>query len=306
MYKLIPSPAVKSISSTASQHPICSLLLRISVVTTTLLAAAPASATEFECSSDQETRHIRIDYPGFDHLCEVSVTKEDESREVKWYADSDSSFCSVKIIDLVEKHEDLWGFSCEEWPDYDGIDELSARQRKFLDELVKSSRTTNSNDTQYTLLGTRALVSPLANDDAEKSADLLAVQLFMGRVPSGSSVSQSDTDTDVSATPAIAAALAAPAMSNRILLIEDDGQSYNTLATQDNLNELIEIDKAGYSLDSAMIDQVFPNGEVQVTTLVSAPGDDSSTLPSCFGRQRFRSADDGLLAIDEHQFVCGN
>jgi len=100
MYKLIPSLAAKSTFSLTWLRPIGSIgsiLLKIAVVKTALLAAAPASATEFECSSDQETRLIRVDYPGFEHLCEVSVTKEDESREVKWYADSDSSFCSVKI-----------------------------------------------------------------------------------------------------------------------------------------------------------------------------------------------------------------
>jgi len=302
MYKLLPSPVFKSVSSLAS---LPSALLKIAAVTTAFVAAAPALATEYECRSNQETRLIRVDYPGFDHLCEVSVTKEDQSREVKWYADSDSSFCSVKIIDLVEKHQDLWGFSCEEWPDYDGIDELSVRQRKFLDDLVKSSRTTNSDNAQYTLLGTRALVSPIANDDAEKSADLLAVQLFMGRVPSGNT-NPDQTTGDDAASPELAAAFVAPAMANRILLIEDNGQSYNTLATQDNLNELIEVDRAGYSLDSAMIDQIYPNGEVEVTTLVSAPGDDSSALPSCYGSLRFTSADEGLLAISEHEFVCSN
>lgn len=297
MYKLIPFPIIKPLTAKA---PAFSLAL----VAIALMAAQPVLATEYECRSSQETRHIRVDYPGFDHLCEVSVTKEDESRDVKWYADSDSSFCSDKIVELVKKHEDLWGFSCEEWPDYDGIDDLSPRQRKFLDDLVKSTRTTNRDDNQYTLLGTRALVGPLSNEDAEKSADLLAVQLFMGRVPSASTTSQGDTTVDQAASPALAAALVAPAMSNRILLIRDDGQNYNTLATQDNLNELIEINKAGYSLDSAMIDQIYPNGEVEVTTLVSAPGDDISSLPSCYGRQRFKSADDGLLAINEHQFFC--
>jgi len=303
MYKLLPSPVFKPASSSTS---LPSVLLKIAAVTTAFLVAPPTLATEYECRSNQETRLIRVDYPGFDHLCEVSVTKEDQSREVKWYADSNSSFCSVKIVDLVEKYQDLWGFSCEEWPDYDGIEELSVRQRKFLDDLVRSSRTTNNDNAQYTLLGTRALVGPLTNDDAENSADLLAVQLFMGRVPSGSNSNPDQTSGDGAESPALAAALVAPAMANRILLIEDNGQSYNTLATQDNLNELIEIDRAGYSLDSAMIDQIHPNGEVEVTTLVSAPGDDSSALPSCYGSQRFTSADEGLLAISEHEFVCSN
>jgi len=297
MYKLIPSRIYKP-------SFVQTRFFSIAVMTIASLAAVPVLATEYECRSDQETRHIRVDYPGFDHLCEVSINKAGGSRDVKWYADAASTFCSDKIIDLVEKHEDLWGFSCEQWPDYDGIDELSPRQRKFLDELVKSNRTTERDDARYTLLGTRALVGPLQNDDTEKSADLLAVQLFMGRVPSGPA--QGDTTVEEAASPALAAALAAPPMSNRILLIRDDGESYDTLASQDNLNELIEINKAGYSLDSAMIDQVHPNGEVDVTTLVSAPEDESASLPSCYGRQRFKTADDGLLAIGEHQLVCSN
>jgi len=257
MFKLIPSLISKPLTVKAP-------LFSMAMVAIPFLAVPPVLATEYECRSDQEIRHIRVDYPGFDHLCEVSINKEGGSRDVKWYADAASSFCSDKIVDLVKKHEDLWGFSCEQWPDYDGIDELSPRQRKFLDELVKSSRTTERDDAQ-------------TNGDAEKSADLLAVQLFMGRVPSTSA-----TANDDSASPALAAALAkkTPPMSNRVLLIRDDGKSYDTLVTQDNLNELIEINKAGYTLDSAMIDQIHPNGEVDVTTLVTAPDDDASAPKS--------------------------
>ena len=126
------------------------------------LLSAELFASEYECQSGQQTRHIRIDYPGYDHLCEVSVTRSGQPREVKWYANSDSTFCSKKIIELVDKHQNEWGFSCERQPDHDGINELNLRQRKFLDNLVRQNRTIDNNDTEFVLLGTRALIEPVS------------------------------------------------------------------------------------------------------------------------------------------------
>ena len=90
-----------------------------------ILFTTPVLATEYECRSGGDIRQIRVDYPGVKHLCEVSVNSGRSSREVKWYADVESTFCSEKIVELIGKYENQWGYTCEEWPDHDGIDELS-------------------------------------------------------------------------------------------------------------------------------------------------------------------------------------
>jgi len=173
------------------------------------LLSAQLLAGEYECHSGQQTRLIRIDYPGYEHLCEVSVTRLGQQREVKWYADSDSTFCSNKIIELVGKHQNEWGFSCERQPDHDGINELNLR---------------------------RALLEPSTTTKNNSVADLLAIQLFMARLASvepqastangsGSTLSNGQNGPqDNTAT-----------LANRVILYADDGENYNTLATLDIL-----------------------------------------------------------------------
>jgi len=43
-------------------------------------------------------------------LCEVSVTLQNGERDVKWYANSNSTFCTEKTIELKTKYETQWGF----------------------------------------------------------------------------------------------------------------------------------------------------------------------------------------------------
>ncbi len=269
------------------------------------LLSAQLLAGEYECHSGQQTRLIRIDYPGYEHLCEVSVTRLGQQREVKWYADSDSTFCSNKIIELVGKHQNEWGFSCERQPDHDGINELNLRQRKFLDNLVRENRTIYTDETEFVLLGTRALLEPSTTTKNNSVADLLAIQLFMARLASvepqastangsGSTLSNGQNGPqDNTAT-----------LANRVILYADDGENYNTLATLDNLNSAIEIEEQGYHLDSVLIDTLHPNGDLDVSTLIAAPDDDPNALPSCYGTQRFRRTTAGLLAEAQHQFTC--
>ena len=269
------------------------------------LASTAVMASEYECRSGQQTRHIRIDYPGYDHLCEVSVTKLGQSREVKWYADQDSTFCSEKIIELVNKHQNQWGFSCEQWPNNDGLDELNTRQRKFLDTLVQKNRLIDNNDVEFVLLGTRALIEPSKTNNKKAAADLLAIQLFMANL--ASAAPDANTGSDTLATPSINQNDLhdnTTTLANRVILFADDGESYDTLATLDNLNNFIEIAEQGYHLDSAMIDTLHPNGDLDVSTLIAAPDDDPRSLPSCYGTQRFRKTATGLLAINQHQFTC--
>lgn len=269
------------------------------------LLSAELFASEYECHSGQQTRHIRIDYPGYDHLCEVSVTRPGQPREVKWYANSDSTFCSKKIIELVGKHQNQWGFSCEQQPDHGGINKLNLRQRKFLDNLVRQNRTIDNNDTEFILLGTRALIEPSTTTNNSSVADLLAIQLFMARLGStepqasaatgtGATISNNQNDTQDNTT----------TLANRVILYADDGEKYDTLATLDNLNNVIEIEEQGYYLDSVLIDTLHPNGDLDVSTLIAAPDDDPNALPSCYGTQRFQRTAAGLLAVAQHQFTC--
>lgn len=271
------------------------------------LISAPVVATEYECRSGNDIRYIRVDYPGVNHLCEVSVTSSNKRREVKWYADSESTFCSEKIIELTGKYQNQWGYSCEEWPDHDGIDELSSRQRKYLDELVRNNRSTEYKERPYTLLGTRALQASLAANNATTNAstpisengNLLAVQLFLGRI-------NSEVDSESSETPGenVSQDDAMPSVANRLIIIQDDGESYETLSTLEDLSAVIEIDRDGYLLDSVIIETLHPNGDLDVSTLVAAPSDNPEALPSCYGYQRLKRTDNGLESAGEHQIFC--
>ncbi len=272
-----------------------------------------ALATEYECRSGNDVRYIRVDYPGVNHLCEVSVTSAGNQREVKWHADFESTFCSNKIIELTGKYQNQWGYTCEEWPDHDGIDELSNRQRKYLDELVQNNRNTQYKDRQYTLLGTRALLASLAinstssNTSGNAGSDngLLAVQLFLGRIKSVNDRTESAVagNGGSSGFEAIEDDIN-PVVANRLIIVRDDGSNYQTLSTLDDLSSLIEIDREGYLLDSVIIETLHPNGDLDVSTLVASPEDDPDSIPSCYGYQRLKRTDSSLESAGKHQIFC--
>lgn len=274
---------------------------QITILALILSAAAVATvhASEFQCKSGQDHRFIRIDYPGRDHLCEVSVTKRDNTRDVKWWADFDSTFCSDKIVELVGKYQNLWGYSCEEWPSVDGIEKLSLRHRKLLDDVVKQTLQQATNDSPpYAILGTRALAGEMLAESTAQTLNLLAIQFFMTRVGA-----QTERDLDGEGSGDNPATdLLSPV--NRMLIIEDDGESHRTLTSLPELKDHIQVDKEGYSLDSVVIDTMYSSGEFDVSTLVSAPGDHPEAAPSCYGQQRFKATDDGVQSVDKHRFVC--
>jgi len=274
-----------------------------------LFTCLPVLATEYECRSGADVRYVRVDYPGVAHLCEVSVNHDDNQRDVKWYADTDSTFCSTKIEELIGKYETQWGYSCDEWPDHDGIDNLSPRQRKFLDKLVKSNRNTEYKEQEYTLLGTRALIgsyiAPSLGSEPQNAGNLLAFQLFLGRVKQATPVSASDASSEIPVQRTQETEETQPLpVANRVIFVQDDGESYQTLATLEDLNTIIEIEKEGYTLDSVIIDSLNAKGELDVSTLVAAPDDDPEAVPSCFGRKRFKTTESGLEALSEHRIIC--
>lgn len=265
----------------------------------------PAHATEYECRAGQQIRQIRMDYPGYEHLCEVSVTKRDQLREVRWYANSVSTFCSEKIDELVAKHQSEWGFSCERLPDHDGLDNLTTRQRQFLDSLVRQNRFVEAQEHELVLLGTRALVEQSEPTIASAEGSLLAVQLFMARTGTQTTtLPEQDNGQQSEADAAATVSYSSNSLANRLVLVEDNGETYDTVATLEDLNQLIRIDENGYSLDSAMIDNLDPNGNFEVSTLVAAPGDNPDNLPSCYGLQRFEKTTGGIQPVGKHEFVC--
>ncbi len=272
----------------------------------TLIISLPAFSTEFECRAGQQVRQIRLDYPGYEHLCEVSVTKRNQQREVRWYANSVSTFCSEKISELVAKHQNEWGFSCEQLPDHNGIEKLTVRQRQILDTLVRQNRYVESRNNDLVLLGTRTLVEPSTTTVTSTSNSLLAVQLFMSKTLPQTTQPNTDPIQQENVVELAAAngPFSADNFANRLVLLEDNGESYDTVATLEDLNQLIQIDENGYSLDSVLIDKLHPNGNFDVSTLVAAPGDDPENLPSCYGQQRFVRTSGGIQPEGRHVFVC--
>lgn len=152
-------------------------VIRLTTLLIAALVVAPnASALEFECEVPGDTRYIRVDIPGEDHLCEVSITYEETGvREVKWYADNDSLFCSARAYQMVEKYESTWNYDCSTWPDRDGIDLLSPTQRLILDQRILSL-TAEGREAQppFTIQSIKATAStPL-----DKQPGKLALQFF--------------------------------------------------------------------------------------------------------------------------------
>ena len=141
-----------------------------------LISPSVASALEFQCEIPNDTRYLRVEIPGEEYLCEVSVTyKESGVREVKWYARNDTLFCSAQAYNLRDRYEDTWNYTCTTWPDRDGIDKLSPSQRLILDQRLKSLIAQGDQATPaYTITGIRATAStPLDNQPGK-----LALQFF--------------------------------------------------------------------------------------------------------------------------------
>lgn len=138
--------------------------------------STPVMALEFECEIPNDTRYLKVEIPGEEHLCEVSVTYAQSGvREVKWYAQNDTLFCSARAYELRKKYEQAWNYTCTTWPDRDGIDKLSQSQRQILDQRLKSLMSVGQESTPaYRITGVKAVAStPLDNESGK-----LALQFF--------------------------------------------------------------------------------------------------------------------------------
>lgn len=230
------------------------------------LIPATAQALEFQCKLNGDIRYLRVDMPGENHLCEVSVKYEyTGERKVMWNADNDSLFCSAKAYELSEKYQNMWGFNCLKWPDHDGIDILSPSQRAIVDvqlkELINEGRNAEE---PFTVLALKAASSTLLDQEP----GTLALQYFLS------------DGTD------------------RTQMISDDKSQWRVFATIDDLASHIT---GTATVDSALIASVTDGGALEVLTTVAS----SEPGQTCHGKQvLISSGDDTLQPRSNHRFVC--
>lgn len=247
-----------------------------------LLLVQPSYALEFECNNGNDKRFIRLELPGLTHLCEVSVTKANNARDVKWYANHDTLFCSEKAQELANKYQQQWGFQCEQWPDHDGVDQLNPRQRTILDAELKFLIELGKNqDTPFLVEGVKVAASPTAAD----LSNMLVTQFFLSDV-------NSDNTRDVTH------------------IIRDDGVSWNTLTKIENLASYVDSNE-GYIVNSALISSVTDNGAMEVITVLdaadAATDNNVGNKNGCYGNQMLTADNTGkLIPRSPHRFICAN
>ncbi len=247
--------------------------------------AQPLFALEFECEVGADKRFIRMEIPGVEHLCEVSVTYANKERKVMWYADNGSNFCSEKTEELRSKYETQWNFLCKQWPDHDGVDMLNPRQRSILDSELKALMSQGQNaPTPFLVQGLKVAASP--TNQTDNDSELLVVQFFL-HVP------------------------ATGVASDVTYVIRDKGVSWHTLTKIETLAQHIDTDE-GYVVDSALISGVTSNGALKVITALNAIDSSNVTAISagnsdCYGNQVLAPTDNGnLVARTPHRYYCPN
>ena len=230
-----------------------------------------AYALEYECTAQNDQRFISLEMPGEEHLCEVSVTLKNGQRDVKWYANSESAFCTEKTAELKGKYEELWGFTCAQWPDTDGIDALNKRHRVILDaELKKQIAIGKKSNPSYVIKAVKAS----ASTDSTENLSLLALQFFKSK---GEKPIEDETH-----------------------IIHDNGVSWFTHSRVKTLASYIP-DENEYKVNSALISSIESDGTLEVATMVS----DNKNQQNCYGAQTFLSNVDGsLVPRSPHRFVC--
>lgn len=246
----------------------------------TSVLLSPLHALEFECKSGEYNRFIRQELPGITHLCEVTVTDVKNERRVMWYANHDTLFCSKKTLELKTKYEQEWGFQCDQWPDHDGVDQLSTRQRTILDaELKQLIERGERQDIPFVVEGLKAAASQ-SNTTNNNDSDLntLVVQFFLHEPETGNT-------NDVTH------------------VIRDDGLLWNTHSKIDSLATHIE-PNGEYTVDSALIANVTDTGALEViTTLIAESNVDADQ--GCYGNQTLAAQNNGqLVARTPHRFIC--
>ncbi len=241
----------------------------------TITTGHTADAQEFECSVPGESRFIRLELPGQEHLCEVAVTYQDQSRRVMWYANNETMFCSAKIYELRAKYESEWGFECTEWLDTDGIDKLSERHRAILDQELKKLINSGLNATPpFRVSGVKAVASNPLN----LAESTLALQYFI--LDEGA-----DQPRDITH------------------VLYDDGREWESIAQLDSLSNYIDPATESEAITSALVSEITDAGVLSVNTTVDGPQTDASNA-SCQGRQTLLVHNGAAEPNSPHQVLC--
>lgn len=295
----------------ARSRPASAPLARVALAGALVLPTA-LSAIEFECEQPGDRRFLRVDLPGESHLCEVSVTAgTDGERRVLWYADNDTGFCFERLEELAEKYIDEFGFECQPWPDRDGIEQLSVRQRTIVENELK------------TLIARGDDLAGGAVDDAEAGADAEAAEETPEEAASAAEPLEELAGEDeeapsrlaVEAIRAVASRSAEgqPAMlalqlfrrdgSDLVRVIADEGDRRELVAGVERLADWVSPIEGVRVLD-AVVESVGDDGTIEVLTRL-APANSGSDGPFCGGRQALQaSAEAGLVARTPHRHVC--
>jgi hypothetical protein len=235
------------------------------ITTVSLFFGASAMALEFECQLYSDIRYLRVDIPGEDHLCEVSVKYAyTDERKVMWYADNDSLYCSARAYELKDKYENNLQFKCAKWPDRDGIDELSPSHRAILDLQLKILMTKGeSAEEPFRVTAVKAAAStPL-----DHHSGMLALQFFLS---DGSDQTQ---------------------------VIVDENDSWKIFANIDDMAAHVTGDAP---VDAALITSITDGGALEVLTSL-ADGSDRN----CQGHQVLMvGSGNQISARTGHRFLC--
>lgn len=239
-------------------------LIKVSGLSLLVWFSPQALALEFECEIPGETRYLRLEIPGQESLCEVSVSYEKtQERRVMWYADKDTLFCSAKIYALKDKYEKQWKFNCEQWPDLDGIDQLSPSNRKILDIQLKSLiEKGETADPTFRVSRVKAVASNLY----DKQPGSLALQFFL----SNGDVTQ---------------------------VITDDGESWKLFSSIENMASHISSD---LPVSSALISAISDSGTLEIETTIASEAEQNCYGKQVFGT----SPDNQLKPRTQHQYIC--
>lgn len=229
-------------------------------------AATGSARADLECELPNDRRQLRVELPGQEHLCEVSVTYQSGERRVLWYADNDSRFCSDKLDELHTKYTETWGFDCGPWPNSDGIDALDADQRRSLDDLLRVRL-----DGPARPSAVRVATAPSGRD-----GELIAVQWLAA-------------DT----------AQAPDALS--VYLDPSDGGDWQPLLDVDDLTAQLPATAEPILIERALLTGIDEGGALALTTVLDS-SDDSRV---CRGRQRLAlDGAGGLVARTPHRHAC--
>lgn len=238
---------------------LCGLWLVLGVSTQTF-------ALEFRCVIEGDTRHLQVDIPGNERLCEVAVNYlSSGERRVMWYADKETLFCSAKIYELKDKYEQEWNFECEQWPDLDGIDQLAPSNRRILDTQLKALiERGNISNPPFTVNRVKAVASNLF----EKQVSKLALQFFL----SNGDITQ---------------------------VIDTDGESWTLLSSIDNLASHISSD---LPVSLALISAISDDGSLEVETTLDTNETQNCFGQQAFATL----ASDELAPLTQHRHICHN